>query len=93
MPLAVVHAHNPGDTDLGPIEELHRRDMAASKAFDVDALAALWTDDIVSLAPDQPPVIGKDANRAMLLKMREQSAAFEILEYRLSFQEIKITGD
>jgi ketosteroid isomerase-like protein len=33
------------------IEELRRRDEAASKAYDVEALAALWTDDPVALPP------------------------------------------
>ena len=41
--------------DERAIASLHARQAAASKAKDAAALAALWTDDLVSLRPGTRP--------------------------------------
>jgi len=46
------------DGDLAAIEALRRRDEAASKSWDVEALAALCTEDVVMIAPGQPTTRG-----------------------------------
>lgn len=79
--------------DLEAINALHQRDMEASKKWDVDTLASLWSDDIVTLTQGEPPMIGKDANRAAILRLREESSEVQITDYILSFNEVKITGD
>jgi ketosteroid isomerase-like protein len=38
--------------------------VRAALARDFEALAALWTDDVVLLPPDAPMVLGKQASRA-----------------------------
>jgi ketosteroid isomerase-like protein len=87
----------PGESassaDMEAINRLHQRDIDASKAWDVETLVSLWADDIVTLPPDGPPVIGKDANRASLLRMRDASADLKITAYDLSFSEIRVVGD
>jgi uncharacterized protein (TIGR02246 family) len=75
------------------INRLHELDMQASRKWDVDTLVSLWTDDIVSIPAIGPPVIGKEANRAHLLKMKEASRDVEILDYRLDFKDVKIAGE
>jgi uncharacterized protein (TIGR02246 family) len=79
--------------DLEAINQLHERDIQASKAWDVETLASLWTDDIVSIPQDGPPVIGKEANRNSLLKLKEESRDIDIVEYNLAFNEVKVVGD
>jgi len=75
------------------IEELHRRDIAASLAYDVEALASLWTDDMVSLPPGHPPIVGREANRAFLDKGRQESAKYDILSYNQQWQEVREVGE
>ena len=79
--------------DLARIEELHRTDIAASKAQDFDALKTLWTEDAVKLAPDERGTIGREAIVADMDKYREAQVNLEILEYRHDWQEIRLMGD
>ncbi len=79
--------------DWKAIETLHQRDIAATKAYDVDALASLWTEDIVALPPGAAPVVGKEANRKLLESSRAASAQFETLEYEQDWQEIRVVHD
>ena len=79
--------------DMDAINALHQRDMEASKKWDVDTLASLWADDIVTLTQGEPPMIGKDANRAAMMRLREESSGVQITDYILSFNEVKIVDD
>jgi len=74
------------------IEALRRRDEAASKAYDVKALAALWTDDAVALPPGGP-VKRVPELRAQLAGMAEAARNTEVLDYREVFEETLIFGD
>jgi ketosteroid isomerase-like protein len=67
--------------------------MEASKTWDVETLVSLWTDDIVSIPQGGQPIIGKEANRNSLLKLREASRDVDIVEYDLAFNEVKVIGD
>lgn len=80
-------------TDREAIEELRRRDVAASKALDVEGLASLWTDDCVALAPGQPPARGKARIRSQLAAMAAWARDNEIVEYEEEFEELEILGD
>jgi ketosteroid isomerase-like protein len=79
--------------DMEAINALHQRDMEASRKFDVDTLVSLWADDIVTLSQGEPPMIGKEANRASILRLRDDSRDVHIADYILSFNEVKIVGD
>jgi uncharacterized protein (TIGR02246 family) len=79
--------------DIEAINQLRQLDMEASKTWDVETLVSLWTDDIVSIPQDGQPVIGKEANRNSLLKLREASKDIDITEYNLAFNELKVIGD
>ena len=79
--------------DLKAIEALTVKDIAATKAYDVEGLVALWTEDIVALPPGSDPVIGKEANRKLLEAGRAASAQFETLEYEQDWQEIRVVHD
>jgi uncharacterized protein (TIGR02246 family) len=79
--------------DVAAIEQLHARDAAAAKAGDIQTLSALWTDDAVALPPGEPPVIGIEAIRKWLGATQSDPSKVEIIEYRLDFKEVKVTGD
>lgn len=90
-------AQESGDSvlarDRAAIEQLHRKDAVAAKAGDVSTLATLWTDDAVALPPGEQPVIGIAAIRDWLQRTRLDTTKFEITEYVLDFQELRISGD
>ena len=73
------------------IEALRRRDEAASKAYDAEALAALWTDDPVALPPGGPVMRGPEL-RERLEAMAMAARETEVLEYREIFEETLVFG-
>jgi len=79
--------------DMEAIQSLHSKDIEASMALDENALESLWTDDIVTMHPGQPPVVGKAANIAKLQAGIEQMKGQEILAFNEEWQEIRIAGD
>lgn len=79
--------------DMDAINALHQRDLEASRKWDIDTLASLWTDDVVTLSEGEPPLIGKAANRASVTRLRDESRELQITDYSLSFNEVKIVGD
>jgi ketosteroid isomerase-like protein len=82
----------PDDEAMRGIEALRRRDEAASKAYDVKALAELWTDDLVAL-PAGGPVMRGPEFRAQLIRMAAAARSTEVLEYREIFEETLVFGD
>jgi ketosteroid isomerase-like protein len=80
------------DEAMRGIETLRRRDEAASKAYDVEALAELWTPDIVALPPGQPVKRAADM-RADLVRLADAARDLEVLDYREVFDETLVFGD
>jgi len=80
------------DEAMRGIEALRRRDEAASKAYDVKALAELWTADAVALPPGGPVKRGPELRRG-LEKMAEAARETEVLDYREVFEETLVFGD
>lgn len=79
--------------DIEAINKLHQREMEASKKWDIDTLVSLWSDDIVMLPAGEPALIGKDANRASIMRLRDESGDVQLADYILSFNEIKVAGE
>lgn len=79
--------------DMQAIQDLHNKDIEASIALDENALESLWTDDIVTMHPGAPAVVGKAANIAKLQAGIEQMKNQEIMAYNEQFQEVRIQGD
>lgn len=79
--------------DLRAIEELHRADMAASKAGDFATLRTLMSDDAVMLPPGGRPVRGRAEIDASMARAEEAMRGVEVLEYVLDFEEVQIVGD
>jgi len=79
--------------DMEAIQALHNKDIEASLALDEGALESIWTDDIVTMHPGAPAVVGKAANIEKLQAGIEQMKGQEILAYNEQFQEVRIDGD
>jgi ketosteroid isomerase-like protein len=79
--------------DMEAISALHNKDIEASIALDEPALESLWTDDIVTMHPGGPAVVGKAANVAKLQAGIAQMKNQEIMAYNEEFQEVRIQGD
>jgi ketosteroid isomerase-like protein len=93
LTLSSCSSKDGSSKDIDAINTLHQRDMEASKKWDVDTLASLWTDDIVTLSEAEPAVIGKASNRESVIRLRDQSRDLQITDYVLSFNEVKIVDD
>src|SRR5581483_1956236 len=81
------------DDDRAAIEKLHDKDIEASLALDTQALEALWTDDIVTMAPGGPAVVGRDANSKKLEADVEKLKSTQVLAFDEQWQEVRIQGD
>src|SRR6266404_5265328 len=81
------------EDDKRAIAALHDADLKANMAYDVDALAALWTEDVVVMPPNHAAIAGKEANRAFLQQGKAEMDKLEILSYDTEWQEVQITGD
>ncbi len=75
--------------DLEAITALREENLAAINAGDVSTLLAEFTDDVVFLPADQPPVVGKAALEAWVRPIYEQYD-FEI---EGTVKEVVVAGD
>lgn len=80
------------ERELAAIEELHQRDMAASKAGDFETLRTLMSDEAVMMPPGGDFVRGKAAIDAGMGRMAKARAAVEVLDYVLDFEEVQVVG-
>lgn len=81
------------DDDKAAIEKLHNADIEASLALDTQALEALWTNDIVTMAPGGPAVAGRDANSKKLEADVDKLKSTQVLAFDERWQEVRIEGD
>ncbi len=78
--------------DLAAIEKLRTQDVAATLSGDAATLIELWTDDAVSLSPNGPDYIGKEAIRAFNERNRLATPDLHVLTYVPEYKELTI-GD
>ena len=79
--------------DLKAIEELHQRDMRASREGDFETLRSLMSDDAVVMPPGGRVTRGRAALDASFARMAEGMKQVEVLEYELDFEEVTVVGD
>lgn len=90
---AEQHRQASAAEDRQGIEDLHQADIAASLAFDIDKLTALWDDEIVSMPPNSKPIVGIEANHAYLAAQQKAMANVDILGYEETWDEVRILGE
>lgn len=79
--------------DKQAIEDLHQRDIRASMADDVNALAELWTADLVVLPPGHAAITGAAAFRSYLNEEKKKLTNVDILAYTQDWREVRVSGD
>ena len=79
--------------DRQAIDQLHQDEIDANISFDVDKLAGLYDDEIVSLPPHSKPLEGPAANRAYLEAQRKSLTNVDILGYNQEWNEVRLLGD
>jgi len=79
--------------DREGIQALQKRDIAASMAFDVNALLDQWTDDAVLLPPRHEPIVGKAALRRFFEEKKEHYANYDMLAYDEEWNEVMVVGE
>jgi len=79
--------------DKAAIEKLHDADIQASLALDTTALESLWTDDIVTMAPGGPALVGREANAKKLEDEVTKLKSTQVLAFDEQWQEVRIAGD
>jgi ketosteroid isomerase-like protein len=81
------------EDDKAAIEKLHEEDIQASLALDVPKIESLWTNDIVTMAPGGPALVGRDANEKKLEADAAKLKTMQILAFDEQWQEVRIQGD
>jgi len=89
---AAVERHMHGADQAG-IEELHRKDVAATLASDPKLLAELWTEDAVRLQPGGPAEVGLAVIRENDQKQLAEHPGAKVLSYRPEIKDVQIAGD
>ena len=79
--------------DREGIAAMQKSIIAASMAFDVNAMLELWTDDPVLLAPRHEPIVGKAALRRFFQEKKDQYASYDMLAYDEQWNEVMVVGD
>jgi len=78
--------------DRKGIAALQKQEIAASMAFDVNALLDQWTDDAVLLPPRHGPIIGRAALRRFFQDKKYQYANYDMLAYEEQWNEVMVVG-
>ena len=81
------------DQDREGIAAMQRGIIAASMAFDVNALLDQWTDDAVLLPPRHEPIIGKAAVRRFFQGEKNRYANYDMLAYEEQWDEVMTIGE
>src|SRR6516225_11472660 len=87
-----AHGQDSGAIPAG-IEKLHKDDITATIARDVDALTALWDDDAVLLQPGTPPIVGKAAFHDFMKQALAKSPSVKEVKYVPDIRDIQVAGD
>jgi ketosteroid isomerase-like protein len=79
--------------DLAAIEKLHKADIDATVAQDLNALNILWSEGAVKLDVPGPPVVGLGALKEMYDKFRATYPDFAVVKYAPVIHDIQIADD
>ena len=77
------------EADVEAVKRVREQAVAAINAGDLGALMSLWSDDIVWMWPNEPPVVGKEALRSWWQTHRSPGKA----EFTMSHEEVIVAGD
>ena len=87
-----ITSHGAGRKDLEAIEDIHRRDVEATKAGDIETLKSLMDEQCVVFPPDCEPTDGQ-AYLDQVWPAAIDECQPEILELVQDWQELCVFGD
>ena len=79
--------------DREGIAAMQKSIIAASMAWDVNAMLDQWTDDAVLIAPRREPIVGKAALRKFFREKKDQYANYDMLAYDERWDEVMVIGE
>ena len=83
-----THEMQGTEADYSAIENVRSQWAEALAAGDVDGILALFTDDAVQMSPNEPAIVGKDAQRARL------APAVDLVDASVEWdsEEVRVAG-
>lgn len=79
--------------DMAGIDDLHRKDLAATLARDPKQLEELWTEDAVRLEPGSTAEVGLATIHANDMKEIAAHPGARVLSYLPDIRDVQIVGD
>ncbi len=87
-PESAVEETPSTEADVEAVKRVREQAVAAINAGDMDTLISLWSDDIVRMWPNEPAVVGKEANRSRITHRSSWK-----VEFTMSHEEVFVSGD
>ena len=87
-PKSAVEETPSTEADVEAVKRVREQAVAAINAGDMDTLISLWSDDIVRMWPNEPAVVGKEANRSRITHRSSWK-----VEFTMSHEEVFVSGD
>lgn len=86
-----------GNLESADVESIRQISVAIDSAYaagDADAMAALVTDDVIWMPPEEPTIIGRSAVEERYTKMfGELRSRFKDISHSLEVEEVRVCGD
>jgi ketosteroid isomerase-like protein len=79
--------------DIANIEDLHRQDVAASKAGEFEKLKSLMDQQCIVLPPDSAPESGQTYLDRIAASSKDVQSQEQILEFSQDWEELQLFGD
>lgn len=79
--------------DKEKIEQLHQKDLGASKEGNVDSLISLWDKNGLMLPPKEEQISGITAISKYLRKAHSNRVNIDLLEYKHDWRELNIVDN
>jgi len=79
-----------------PKEEIaafNEKFINAHLRMDNPAIIGMWADDGVSLLPNMPPLVGKQAIAKFINDITAQMPGYKIVREKIDFRDIQVSGD
>jgi uncharacterized protein (TIGR02246 family) len=75
------------------IDAFNKRYVEMHLKMDTAGILATWTEDGVSLMPEEAPLIGKKAIVAWVENILSQMTGYKVVKEEIDFHDIQISGD
>ena len=92
-----MRAETTGDSTSAEVESIRQISVAIDSAYaatDAIAMAALVTDDVIWMPPEEPTITGRPAVEERYTKMFDElRSRFKDITHSLEVEEVRVCGD